>query len=74
MKEHLNAPWSDDQVASLNAYQHSDVMHPFTGERGSDGEETVLIATSAGWVTRVGGPVVQTWAHQFMADWSWRQA
>lgn len=26
-----HAPWTEDQVASLNAYQESGVFHPFTG-------------------------------------------
>ena len=68
----VNAPWTDDQVASLNGWQACGYVHPFTGERGPNGEETLLIATSAGWVEREGGPVVQTWAHNFMADWSWK--
>lgn len=69
-----NAPWTDDQVASLNGYQQAGFVHPFTGGRGPGGEETVLIATKDGWVEREGGPVVQTWAHPFMADWSWQDA
>lgn len=151
MNEHSNAPWTQEQVASLNGFQHCGMMHPFTGERkyremtmeklfslkpgdqyrvywckddnpeylrfdyaiqtvveindeylwaddhnewrregiislDSNGldtsrgiasffevdDETILIATTDGWVEREGGPVVQTWAHQFMADGSWR--
>jgi hypothetical protein len=41
-------------------------MHPFTSE-----ENITLIATPAGWVEIEGGPIVQTWAHDFMLDWSW---
>jgi hypothetical protein len=67
----VNAPWTQDQVASLNSYQASGRFHPFTGERGPKGEETALIATKEGWVEKDGGPVVQTWAHQFMTDWTW---
>lgn len=67
-----DAPWSAEQVASLNAYQQNPGTHPFTGERDAGGGETVLVATRAGWVEREGGPVVQTWAHQCMTDWSWR--
>ena len=64
------APWNDDQVASLNAYQAAGYVHPFTH---GDGEQQVdLIATRDGWVAEEGGPVVQTWAHEFMTDWSWR--
>jgi hypothetical protein len=69
----VEAPWTPDQVESLNAYQHADNVHPFTGERGPNGEETVLVATPQGWVEQEGGPIVQRWAHFWMADWSWRQ-
>ena len=66
----VDAPWTQAQVDCLNAYQRSGVGHPFTGERGPGGEETILIATQAGWVEVTDGPVVQTWAHRFMAEWS----
>jgi len=65
-------PWTKDQVASLNGYQACDSFHPFTGERGPNNEETILIATENGWVEREGGPVVQVWAYTSMADWSWK--
>lgn len=64
-------PWTEDQVASLNLFQSEGRFHPFTGKRKENGEETVLIATKDGWVEELGGPVVQTWAHAFMADGSW---
>lgn len=63
----MTAPWTEDQVESLNAYQQAGVMHPFTSAAGE-----VLVATREGWVEVAGGPVVQTWAHEWMADWSWR--
>jgi len=69
----VDAPWSEEQVASLNAYQKAGVMHPFTGTRKPNGDETILIATPAGWVEEEGGPVVQTWAHDFMANGAWRR-
>lgn len=63
------APWSNDQVLSLNGYQECSRYHPFTY---GDGDEKVdLIATNAGWVAYPAGPVVQAWAHRWMADWSW---
>jgi len=68
----VEAPWDDDQVASLKAYQASNFVHPFTGARGPGGEETKLIPTREGWVECEGGPVVQRWAHDFMVDWGWR--
>lgn len=73
MLDRSNAPWTEDQVRSLNEFQASGYAHPFTGERGPNGKETVLIATASGWVERVDGPVVQTWAHACMADWSWKE-
>ncbi len=66
----VEAPWTDDQVKSLNAYQNAGYLHPFTF--GSGEKQVDLIATKEGWVAQVDGPVVQTWAHEFMADWSWR--
>ncbi len=68
----VEAPWTEDQVASLNGYQGCDFAHPFTGERGPNGEETKLIATPAGWIEHEGGPVMQKWAHTFMANWAWK--
>lgn len=70
---HSNAPWTADQVASLNGYQHGGYGHPFTGARKPNGDETVLIATPDGWIEHEGGPVTQTWAHLFMVDWTWKQ-
>lgn len=67
----VEAPWTEAQVKSLNGYQHWGQFHPFTWDRDCDGNETILIATCAGWVAEEGGPVVQTWCHSFMADLSW---
>jgi hypothetical protein len=65
------APWSDDQVASLNAFQAAGVLHPFTcgGERC----RAVLMAEADGWHCPAGCGYKQTWAHPFMADWSWKK-
>jgi hypothetical protein len=62
----IQPPWSEDQVSSLNAYQASGVMHPFTGPQGE-----ILIATPSGWVTKEDVPIVQGWAWNWMADWQW---
>ena len=72
----LVAPWSEDQVKSLNAYQACSWRHPFTcGEREPDGTEHVLVATSRGWYClrcfARGRGYAQSWCHAFMADWSW---
>ena len=62
------APWTDDEVASLNAYQACDHVHPFTADDGD-----VLVATRDGWIHPVfDDEVCQRWAHKFMADWSWK--
>jgi len=68
----VNAPWTDDQVASLNAFQNDERNHPFTGRRKTDGSNTLLIATPSGWIEEKGGPVVQAWAHDWMANWEWQ--
>lgn len=68
----ISAPWTEDQVKSLNAYQRCGYCHPFT--YGDGPLQVDLIATTDGWVADAGGPVVQDWAHPFMADWSWRNA
>lgn len=62
----VEAPWSQDQVNSLNEYQDAGCFHPFTHESKN------LIATTDGWVVAIGEPVIQTWAHQFMTDWAWK--
>lgn len=63
----IHAPWTDQQVASLNVYQKADYVHPFTSVWG-----VILTATEAGWVEAQFGPIVQDWAYEFMTDWSWR--
>jgi hypothetical protein len=55
----IEAPWTEDQVESLNGFQTCGFVHPFTGSQGPDGERFVLIATLDGWVEREGGPIVQ---------------
>lgn len=68
----VRAPWTPDQVDSLNAYQRSNVFHPYTGSRGPNGEERpILIATPNGWIEREGGPIYQETAMRFMAEWRW---
>lgn len=64
----VEAPWSPNQVTALNEFQKNDMFHPFTSENG-----VVLTATTAGWVETEGGPVVQTWAHDFVIDAALRQ-
>lgn len=63
----MESPWTEDQVDSLNKYQHSG-LHPFTSQKGK-----ILIATKDGWIEEVGGLVVQNWAHSFMLNWNWKK-
>jgi len=78
MSKHGKAPWTDDQVASLNAYQACDQHHPFTcGEREPDGSPHVLQACSNGWFcpkcVAVGKSYRQDWCHDWMANWTWKR-
>lgn len=71
MSETINVPWSRKQVAALNEFQQSKVMHPFTcGQRDlHPHNEGVLLATRAGWrCPAYGCRYEQNWAHAFMAD------
>lgn len=63
-----SAPWTQDEVDSLNACQADGRVHEFTSVNGH-----ILIATLEGWLAVPGGEVVQTWAHSFMCDWSWQR-
>lgn len=67
------APWTAEQVESLNAFQNHGMFHPFTGKRKPNGDKTVLIATPEGWRETPEGPVVQTWAHDFMENGEWKK-
>lgn len=68
----VRAPWTPDQVASLNSRQLS-AAHPYTC--GSDAHEPdmALYARADGWRCIVPGcGYVQHWAHARDADWTWR--
>ena len=72
--EQRAATFTDDQVASLNAFQEAGNFHPFTCgnpkcRRESGGE---LVATREGWHCP-SCDYRQDWAHGFMLDWSWRE-
>jgi hypothetical protein len=71
------APWTTEQVASLNAYQAAGVFHPFTcGISACRAEDHLkrqpLIAFTDGWHC-LRCEYTQDWAHVWMADGSWRQ-
>lgn len=61
----LRAPWTSEQIAALNAFQHNGRFHPFTC--GTDSGHRVLLATPDGWVCE-DCEYRQTWAHEFMAQ------
>lgn len=72
----IEAPFTPEQVANLNAFQQSGRFHPFTCDLSSAGRssrsecpdgEGVLIATENGWSCPC-GQYVQNWAHEFMAE------
>lgn len=66
------APFSHEQVESLNDYQKSGLFHEFTCG-GEHEHAVVLVATGAGWVCPEGCGYLQIWAHPWMADGKWRR-
>jgi len=64
------APFTPDEVQSLNAFQGSGCFHPFTC--GNDSGHPDLVATESGW-SCLACDYRQEWAHAFQADWSWRR-
>jgi hypothetical protein len=73
------APWTDEQVVALNAFQTAGRFHPFTcgNDRGDENHRKVakergdrdfglLVATKEGWVCPA-CDYRQNWAHPFMA-------
>ena len=71
----VEAPFTVDQVNSLNDFQRSGAFHPFTcghdpRNEHSDGEG-ILVARRDGWMCP-DDDYTQAWAHSFMADGSWR--
>ena len=69
------APFTPEQVKSLNGFQNSELWHPFTC--GNDDcphppfEHSNLVAREDGWhCPRCN--YRQNWAHKFMADFSWK--
>jgi hypothetical protein len=57
------APWTDEEVANLKAFQECGFYHAFM-----DGQGHTLIPTNEGWVATARGPVVQDWCHEYMLD------
>jgi hypothetical protein len=57
----IKAPWSDDIIVRLNAYQVAGVFHPYTC--GNDHCRSDLIATTNGWICD-NCNYTQDWAHE----------
>lgn len=68
MSDTVEAPFTEDQVDSLNGFQVAGLFHPFTCGGASCRDD--LVATVDGWVCPSCGNT-QKWANRFMADWSW---
>ena len=70
----VHAPFTKDQVDSLNAYQKSGIFHQFTGNNNllPEGEDDILVANREGWYSLNDPNYTQSWAYPFMADWSWK--
>jgi hypothetical protein len=62
------APWSDEVINSLNAFQIYGTMHEYTCKNGHG----LLVATTNGWACSK-CDYTQDWAHSWTADWSWRE-
>jgi hypothetical protein len=69
----IDAPWTDEQVESLNNYQISGVFHEFTCGGKVDGKDCrePLIATRDGWICKKCA-YRQNWAHKWMTDNTWK--
>lgn len=68
MSDKIRAPWTEAQVAALNAYQASGTMHPFTCGGDHDMHQT-LIAEADGWhCPDEACDYRQDWAWAWMAD------
>ena len=72
------APWSPEEVTSINDFQESGVMHPFTCGSGQRTDAShnhqggTLVATTNGWICPYCS-YTQDWCHEFMANGLWRE-
>jgi hypothetical protein len=71
----IELSFTDDQVASMNAFQKSKFVHPFTcgyelGPHHSY-EESILEADNNGWHCKKCS-YIQRWAYRFMTNWEWK--
>lgn len=72
MSERVRAPFTPEQVESLNRFQASARYHPFTCGNDHFGGGVALFAREDGWFCKQPEcDYRQTWAHAFMADGFW---
>ena len=72
MSGKVYAPFTAEQLASLNGYQASGVFHEFTcGNDDCPADHAVLVAAEEGWHCP-SCSYTQDWAHEAMADGSWK--
>jgi hypothetical protein len=69
----ISEPFTPDQVAALDRYQHTGEFHPFTCPNRNDGKHRQnlidlggLVPTTRGWICQY-CDYVQAWAHAWMA-------
>ncbi|MCP9209524.1 hypothetical protein [Streptomyces cucumeris] len=66
----IYAPWSTEEVGTLNRFQREGGMHPFTcGALHGGDQSPALLATPLGWVCPVlACEYTQDWVHAFMVN------
>lgn len=71
MSDRIEAPWTDEQIAALEAWQRSPYVHPYTCAHRDGhphepeyGDHGVLRPTVDGWVC-LHCDYTQNWAHTF---------
>jgi hypothetical protein len=65
MAEFIHAPWTDEQIEGLRAWQESGMFHDYTC--GRDG--LTLVPTREGWICLAPDcGYTQDWAHAFSAE------
>lgn len=67
----IKAPFTQEQVVAMSAWQFEARFHPFTCGKRDDppelhGDKGILIPTVRGWICQF-CDYTQDWAHDFMA-------
>lgn len=69
----VTAPFTPEQVESLNGYQSSGVMHEFTCGVGGHSHGRLRATVDGWWCDFQGCDYTQDWAHAFMANGAWHE-